>query len=218
MGERISWHKTQLRSPADADREIGEAYLAYQRILEQQGAIDFDDLVLRSTLLLERCDAALADARTRCRYLFVDEYQDINAAQYRLGRLLAPAGPASNLCVVGDPDQSIYGFRRSDTEYFNRFEEDCGPATVLRLTQNYRSTATIVRAALEVIAQSPGRDPSDLEALAGPRLPIQRRGCSTVIDEAEVIPCEIQPAAGGTRLFSPHSRPSRWTKGDTLSF
>ncbi len=218
MGERISWHKTQLRSPADADAEIGEAYLAYQRILEQQGAIDFDDLILRSTLLLERCDTALADARTGCRYLFVDEYQDINAAQYRLVRLLAPAGPASDLCVVGDPDQSIYGFRGSDPEYFNRFAEDYAPATVLRLTQNYRSTATIVRAALEVIAQSPGRDPSHLEALAAPGLPIQRWSCATEIDEAELIACEIERAVGGTSLYSLDSGRSDGTNENPLSF
>jgi hypothetical protein len=114
MANLISAAKAALIAPADAAPELAAIYAAYEKALAVAGAVDFDDLVARAVRLLETDQSALFSARARCRHLLVDEYQDINAAQYRLVRLLAPAGPSTNLCAVGDPDQAIYGFRGSD--------------------------------------------------------------------------------------------------------
>jgi DNA helicase-2/ATP-dependent DNA helicase PcrA len=118
VASAISASKAALLVPA----ELAEVYRDYQAALATAGAVDFDDLVGRAVQLLETREDVLVYVRQRCRHLLVDEYQDINAAQYRLIRLLAPADSA--FCAVGDPDQAIYGFRGSDPKYFACFSTD----------------------------------------------------------------------------------------------
>jgi len=151
--------KQQLRGPADdlsglADQErladLAGVYAAYQDLLGLEGLMDYEDLILRTVRALET-DAALAQQwRSRFTHLFVDEYQDINLGQQRLIQSLAPEG--INLCVIGDPDQSIYGFRGSEPGFFLRFGDIFPGAGWLGLSRNYRSAATIVKAAGRMIA------------------------------------------------------------------
>jgi uncharacterized protein (TIGR00375 family) len=198
FAQAISRAKARLVEPPLAGAPEQAVYAAYERSLASRNAVDFDDLVLRTVRLLEASEEALAHAEERCRYLFVDEYQDINAAQYRLVRLLAPAD--ANLCVVGDPDQSIYGFRGSDPTYFDRFAIDYPGAAMITLTENYRSTTAIVRAATNVIERSPGRSRRQLEARVTSAARIERFTASDEWEEADYIAEAIVRAVGGTNL------------------
>jgi ATP-dependent DNA helicase UvrD/PcrA len=127
-------------------------YTAYQQLLDLQELYDFEDLLLRPTLILEQDQALRRRLRQRFKHIFVDEFQDINYAQYRLLRALAPAG--ADLCVIGDPDQAIYSFRGSDVRYFRQFTDDYPNARRIRLTRNYRSTETILASAFQVIQEA----------------------------------------------------------------
>ena len=138
---------TQLPDPATLRARYDEALAA-------AGALDLDDLVARTVDLLERNEGVRRTLQRRYRWLSVDEYQDVNAAQYRLLRLLADGG--ANLCVIGDPDQAIYGFRGADHRYFLSFGGDFPGAETLRLDRNYRSAQAILSAAGQVIAHNPG--------------------------------------------------------------
>jgi DNA helicase-2/ATP-dependent DNA helicase PcrA len=160
---RISRAKNQLESPeavAAAARGPREAQLArlyarYEARLRAAGALDFDDLLGLTVRLLETQPAVRERYAERWRYVLVDEYQDTNAAQYRILRLLT--GGHRNLCVVGDPDQSIYRFRGADLRNILDFERDFPGARVVRLEQNYRSTARILEIAAAVIAHNRAR-------------------------------------------------------------
>ena len=200
FAQAISSAKSRLASPEDMVADCRVVHAAYERALAAQKAVDFDDLVARTVTLLETCEEALLFAHERCRYLFVDEYQDINLAQYRLVRKLAP--DHANLCAVGDPDQAIYGFRGSDPSYFERFASDYPDATVVTLTENYRSAASITRAGTQVIERTPGRAPRPLEARSPARPPIERFCAFDDWEEAETIAELIARAVGGTSLLS----------------
>ena len=124
-------------------------YRTYQEILAMQGLYDYEDLIADVVRRLETDGAFRIRLRDRFAYIFVDEYQDINTGQYRVIGALSP--PEKDLCVIGDPDQSIYGFRGSDVRYFDRFLEDYPDARVVRLTRNYRSTQSILEASLQIV-------------------------------------------------------------------
>ncbi len=130
--------------------DISAVYPIYQRLLELQGGCDYDDLIFQVVTRLEQDDAYRSACRQRFTHLFVDEYQDLNASQYRIVRALCPAG--SQICVIGDPDQAIYGFRGAQRAYFNNFLEDYPTARVIHLRRNYRSVQTILTAAFQVVA------------------------------------------------------------------
>lgn len=134
---------------------IGQAYKLYQARLKEADAMDFDDLICQSVYLLERNLDVLAYYQNKFRYIMVDEYQDTNHAQYMLVKLLAQK--SSNLCVVGDDDQSIYKFRGATIENIMSFEKTFPNAKVIRLEQNYRSTKNILNAANEVISHNTER-------------------------------------------------------------
>ena len=135
-------------------RTLAEVYHRYQRLLSVPGLNDYEDLIFKVVELLESDPKVVKKFRNQFQHVFVDEYQDINHGQYRIVRALVPRGSSDrNLCVIGDPDQSIYGFRGSDVGYFTRFVDDYPGAAVIQLTRNYRSTATIVDAAFQVIEQ-----------------------------------------------------------------
>ena len=130
----------------------------YDSALTAAGALDLDDLVARAVQLLDTDATVRRTLQARFRWMSVDEYQDVNAAQYRLLRLLAGGG--ANLCVIGDPDQAIYGFRGADHRYFLSFGDDFPGAARLHLERNYRSSQGILSAAGQVIARNP-RPPGD---------------------------------------------------------
>lgn len=200
LAAAIGLAKANLLDPERCAAEIAPAYAAYQRALQARGALDFDDLVVRAVQLLETCREALASAQERCRYLFVDEYQDVNPAQERLVQLLAPPALGSEICVVGDPDQAIYGFRGSDPACVDRFRAHYPGATVIALRLNYRCPAAVVRAATQVIERTPDRASRALDPLAPASPPIQRFCVASEAEEAECIAREIERALGGTSL------------------
>ncbi|WP_457638489.1 ATP-dependent helicase [Oceanithermus sp.] len=129
--------------------QMAAVYQRYQERLVENNAVDFNDLLLRTIELFEAHSDVLDAVRQRARFIHVDEYQDTNPAQYRLTKLLA--GDEANLMVVGDPDQSIYGFRNADIQNILGFERDYPGAKVYRLEANYRSTAAILRVANALI-------------------------------------------------------------------
>jgi uncharacterized protein (TIGR00375 family) len=202
VGRAISAAKAALVAPPDAAPELAVLYAAYEEELARAGAVDFDDLVARAVRLLESDQAALAAARCRCRQLLVDEYQDINAAQYRLVRLLAPARPSTNLCAVGDPDQAIYGFRGSAPSYFGRFATDYPGARALTLVRNYRSVASVVQLATAVIERAPDRAPRPLQPMSTRGSKVLRQVLADERAEADFIAAEIETQVAGTSFLS----------------
>ncbi|MCE5240499.1 UvrD-helicase domain-containing protein [bacterium] len=130
-------------------------YAHYQRRLAANQALDFDDLLMRAVELLDTKPSVLRRLQDRFDYVLVDEYQDINHAQYRLVQLLG--GKRNNICVVGDDDQSIYGWRGANVGIILAFEQDYPQAQVIKLEQNYRSTQKILECAYEVIKQNEAR-------------------------------------------------------------
>ncbi|MBL7497297.1 UvrD-helicase domain-containing protein [Frankia sp. CNm7] len=130
--------------------ELAGVLARYDAALREHDLVDLDDLLALPLALLTREPELAEHYRRRFRHVWVDEYQDVDEAQYRLLRVLCP--PDGNLCVVGDPDQAIYSFRGADVGYFLRFEEDFPTARRASLSRNYRSTGTIVAAARSAIA------------------------------------------------------------------
>ena len=187
---RISWAKNHLMTPEafertaasfGLERASARLYPWYQERLRQHQAIDFDDLLQLTVRLFEAHPTVLEAYQQRFRYLLIDEFQDTNPVQYRWVRLLT--GRHQNLCVVGDDDQSIYRFRGADVGNILRFEQDFPSAVVILLEQNYRSTQTILNAAMAVVSGNPSRKPKQLwtDNRGGP--PITR--CRAADDEAE---------------------------------
>ena len=216
LASAISEAKVALVAPEAAAPELAVLYAAYEKALAAAGTLDFDDLVARAVRLLETDHEALSFAHRRCRHLLVDEYQDINAAQYRLVRLLAPVGPSTNLCAVGDPDQSIYGFRGSDPSYFARFASDYPGARTLTLARNYRSVGSVVRLATTVIERAPGRVPRPLQPQAARGSKVIRQVLDDEHAEADFIAAEIEAQVAGTSFLSMDA--GRAAEGTGLAF
>ena len=160
---RIGKAKAGLLGPAEyalgvtdfTEERVAHIFRLYQEKLRRSSALDFDDLLLQTAVLFERGPSILRSYQELWRYILVDEYQDTNPAQYRLIRLLTSSH--QNLCVVGDDDQSIYGFRGADLSNILDFERDYPGCRIIRLEQNYRSTKRILEAASGVIAHNVGR-------------------------------------------------------------
>ncbi|HHX61216.1 MAG TPA: DNA helicase PcrA [Epulopiscium sp.] len=163
LGE-ISAQKNEARSPeaftkiAGADfrlARIAKIYTMYQQQLKENNALDFDDLLMKVYELLTNHPEVLKYYQEKFKYIHVDEYQDTNTVQYHMVRLLA--GNIQNLCVVGDDDQSIYGWRGANIRNILDFERDFKGAKSIKLEQNYRSTGTILDAANAVVSLNTGR-------------------------------------------------------------
>ncbi|MGI6278263.1 MAG: ATP-dependent helicase [Patescibacteria group bacterium] len=156
----ISSAKSELIGPLDYARFaqgsfqelIAEIYLGYQKELRLSGALDFDDLLVKTVSLFDQAPKILEKYQQKYRYLFVDEYQDTNRAQYRLTKILAQKH--HNLCVVADASQSIYSWRGADYRNINRLSKDFPQIKTINLEQNYRSTQNILDAAYHVIIQN----------------------------------------------------------------
>ena len=144
-----------LDSGTGMDDKLVEIYRAYQKKLKSSNALDFDDLLIKTVELFETCPDVLEKYRKKFRFVLVDEYQDTNAPQYRIIKLIC--GEHRNICVVGDDDQSIYGWRGADIRNILDFEKDFPGAKVIRLEQNYRSTKAILDCANRVITHNMGR-------------------------------------------------------------
>jgi len=151
--------------------QLVKVYERYNNALRDSHALDFDDLLLKTVELFERAELVRFRYSERFRFVMVDEYQDTNRPQYLLIRRLSER--SRNLCVVGDPDQSIYKWRGADLRNILDFEHDFSDATVVRLEQNYRSTQTILDAASAVISQDRNRKPK--------RLWTERKGGSKIV-------------------------------------
>ena len=174
MRTKISGAKNKMLTPDEWFREslkdyqcqqFHDLYSYYEERLRAANALDFDDLLLRALQLFVDHPPVLDYYRQRFQYVLVDEYQDTNAAQYNFVRLLTEE--SRNLCVVGDDDQSIYGWRGADIRNILDFEKDYPDARVIKLEQNYRSTANILDAANQVIAHNVGRKEKALWTDAG---------------------------------------------------
>ncbi|MGN0758946.1 MAG: DNA helicase PcrA [Candidatus Ventricola sp.] len=172
---KISDAKNRLLGPQEwfssSDRDyrcqmIHDVFSAYEEKLKSSNALDFDDLIVRTLDLFTLHPPVLEAYQRKLRYIHVDEYQDTNYAQYMLVRLLAQQ--SRNLCVVGDDDQSIYGWRGADIRNILDFEKDFPDATVIKLEQNYRSSANILDAANQVIARNENRKDKALWTQQGP--------------------------------------------------
>jgi len=138
-----------------AARQVAKAYEAYEKILERNKALDFDDLLMRVALSLERNEELRRIASHRYRYVLIDEYQDTNRAQFAIARYIA--GEHRNICVVGDPDQSIYRWRGADIRNILEFEESFEGAVTVALGENFRSTEHVVAAADALIRHNKRR-------------------------------------------------------------
>ncbi len=161
----------QARAAGTHNEELAaQIRVRYDAFLQQNNALDFDDLLMRAVWLFDRHPEVLEKYQKRFKYVMVDEYQDTNRAQYLLVRQLA--GKYRNLCVVGDDDQSIYKFRGADVRNILSFEHDYPDAQIVKLEQNYRSTQMILDAAYHVIKANPKRADKRLwtERPGGPRL------------------------------------------------
>jgi DNA helicase-2/ATP-dependent DNA helicase PcrA len=196
----ISKAKNQLLSP---ERYAGQAtdffsqtvarvYPCYEKRLRAANAVDFDDLLLWPALALKHDPELRAELDERFRFVLIDEYQDTNTAQYAIARGLSIDHP--NLCVVGDPDQSIYGWRGSDIRNILDFERDFPGARVITLGRNYRSTKAILRAADGLIGHNRKRKPKELFTDNPNGQPVTLLTYETGLDEAEGIARRIAGA------------------------
>ena len=221
----MSRAKSRVPGVEEAAPEPSAFARGYQHALAEAGAVDFDDLPARSVHLLSGHAPALAFAQERCRHLFVDEYQDVNPVQDRLVRLIAPPGASvgpdglpHGLCVVGDPDQAIYGFRGADPGCFAAFARDYPGATTVVLGHSYRSPPGVVTAAGAVIARAPGRPTRGVTCRPAGAASIERAALATESDEAEFIAAQIERALGGTSLSSFDSGRADGTADSGLAF
>ena len=170
-------------------RKIGEVYVEYQKRLLQAGAMDFDDLLMRTAQLFREHPDVLASWRHRFGHVLVDEYQDTNPVQNDL--VLQLAEEHRQVTVVGDSDQSVYAFRGADIRNILEFEEAFPDATVVVLEQNYRSTQSILDAANAVIARNVGRKPKELWSDKGSGDKIVRYHADDESDEAQFVANEL---------------------------
>ena len=199
---RISQAKNRMETPAGMresgwsgrDQQISKVYEAYTRALTDAGALDFDDLLLKTVELVETSERARTFYAHKFRYVMVDEYQDTNRPQYLLIRRLSEVH--RNLCVVGDPDQSIYRWRGADLRNILDFERDFPDALIVKLEQNYRSTQVILDAATAVISQNRHRKDKRLwtDRRGGDRIRYVRAGDE--IEEADFITRTIRDQGG----------------------
>ncbi len=174
---------------------IARAYMRYQTKLKESNALDFDDIIFKTVLLLQQNEDIRTYYQRKFRYVLVDEYQDTNHMQYLLTSLLA--GGYENICVVGDDDQSIYRFRGATIENILSFEKQYRDSRVIRLEQNYRSTQNILNAANAVIAHNLGRKGKQLWTANGQGKPLTIYEAADESAEANYVANQIISASKG---------------------
>jgi DNA helicase II / ATP-dependent DNA helicase PcrA len=186
-----------------AASEVAGPLARYEAAMRKADLVDLDDLLALPVMLLAGDPTLAARYRERFGFVAVDEYQDVDELQYRLLRLLTT--PEANLCVIGDPDQAIYGFRGADVGFFLRFAEDFPAATTVRLTRNYRSSPAIVAGALQAIGPSTLVAGRELAAMAGQeeaptRITVHQ--AASELAEAEFVVRSIDRLLGGASFLS----------------
>lgn len=194
---QISLWKNNLQTPevafqaADDDwaKQIAQVYAAYQTTLAHYQAVDFDDLIRLPTLLLQQNAAVRLKWQQRLQYLLIDECQDTNACQYALMRALV--GLEGRFTAVGDDDQSIYAWRGANMENLRRLQEDYPQIKIIKLEQNYRSTARILKVANQVIANNPKLFPKTLWSQLGEGEVVRVVACQSETHEAEFVAQQI---------------------------
>ena len=200
---KISLAKGQLLSPKDLiladDKQLATIYGLYQRRLEESHLLDFDDLIFTLVRRWQKSPQLLSRYQSLFRLILVDEFQDVNEAQYRWLQLLTV--PHRNLCVVGDTDQSIYGFRGSNVRIFQRFQGDFPDTHVIKLEQNFRSSQLILEAASGVISHNANSLTCKLwsENVPGPLLRLGRLANES--EEARFVVGEIERLLGGSSHY-----------------
>ena len=172
------------------DAVTARVYPLYQKRLLEANAVDFDDLLMHVARMLHEHDELRMTLDERYRFILVDEYQDTNRAQYQIVAALSQQYP--NLCVTGDPDQSIYGWRGAQIENILRFERDFPGVALVRLEENFRSTPEILAAADELIRHNVNRKPKRLKAMRESGQPVELRLYVDGQNEASSIAAEIQ--------------------------
>lgn len=203
--------KQQMVDPDDVDYfknqdrlwpVIQNVYRKYQHLLAVQGIMDYEDLIIETIRLFELDPLVLQGYQKRYQHILIDEYQDLNPVQYRLVRLLSPAG--KNLFVIGDPNQSIYGFRGSDLVFFNRFIQDFPNSKRIQLRQNYRSTQSILDAGFQVIIDKHRSDDDTIKIFSNIQgtqtLGIMEAGTEKA--EAVAVGKQIENLVGGMGFYS----------------
>lgn len=206
----ISYFQNRGMKPADARREAiypnqkitAEIYEHYEREKNAAAALDFDDLLTKTADLFENNPEVRAKWQSRFRHILIDEYQDTNAVQYKLIKLLV--NEERNICVVGDDWQSIYSWRGADFTNILNFERDFPGAKVIKLEQNYRSTGNILAASQKIINQNKTRTEKKLFTAAGQGDPITIEGAADEVAEANYVARQIltHKAANPSSTFS----------------
>ena len=184
-GDCVSHREYREKGGNHWTRSVAAAWNQYDKTLNEEGALDFDDLLIRTVSLLRSNPEVLSLLQSRWTFLLVDEYQDTNKAQVEITRLLA--GEKKNVCVVGDIDQNIYSWRGADIEHLLSFEETFPGCNTITLEENYRSTRTILAAANGVIEKNVRRKPKTLFTRNETGEPIFFYGAENEIDEAWFI-------------------------------
>ncbi|MEN8212328.1 MAG: UvrD-helicase domain-containing protein, partial [Thermodesulfobacteriota bacterium] len=219
MDGLISLCKQNLLSPDDDLRKIAGnketdnftmIYHKYQTLCKEQNKADFEDLIFMTVNMLRNGENILSKVREKYLYVFIDEYQDLNFGQYELVKLLCHD---NHIVVIGDPDQSIYGFRGSDNKYFKNFADDFPGCEKIRLNQNYRSTQTILDASFQMIAKKSeiyvrsnrekvNEEISKIYSDIKDKKKLIIREAATEYSEAVAIGKMIEKFVGGTSFFS----------------
>ena len=209
MAAEISTQKNELVSAAEYERKtagqyreskIADIYALYQKKLKARNALDFDDIIFQTVTLLTHREDVRSKYQSRFRYIMVDEYQDTNHAQYKLVSLLV--GEGQNICVVGDDDQSIYGWRGANIENILRFENDYPSAKVVKLEENYRSTKTILDVANAVISKNESRAQKTLFTQNDAGLKVRLYPAANDREEGNFVVRAIAEQAKTTPMYS----------------
>ena len=205
IGTAISAAKSGLLAPQEYRSHVGSyyeevvhrVYERYQELLTEASALDFDDLIMRTVQLFRNQPDVLAKYQSRYLHVMIDEFQDTNLAQYIISKQLA--GKYRNICVVGDPDQSIYSWRQADLRHILDFERDYPDVKVVFLEQNYRSTQTILKAADHVIAPNLKRKKKRLWTENVEGVPITVAQTYNEQEEAHFVVSEVEKLIASRR-------------------
>lgn len=206
--ETISLTKNLLLSPETVAQDqrlpdparFPEIHAAYQSALRRLNAVDFDDLLYLPLKLFRQFPEVQTQFRQRFQWILVDEYQDVNRAQYEL--LHALTDYEANICAIGDPEQAIYGFRGASREFFLNFQQDFPDAVAVNLAQNYRSTQTILDASTQILQNKSEKNGHDLWSEIVSTTLVERYTAPTDKAEAEFVVHSVEKLVGGTSYFS----------------
>ena len=178
---------------------VGRIYVRYQKKLKENNAMDFDDLLFNTIILFKQNPEILELFQNRFKYILIDEYQDTNRLQYEITYMLAQKH--NNICVCGDDDQSIYGWRGADIRNIMEFEKDYPKSNVIRLEQNYRSTANILQAANEIIENNLSRKGKKLWTTEAPGEKLHLFATQRDLEEADIIAKQIAELKDSGRQY-----------------